>query len=178
MVQGIVHQSGGAVRVASRAGQGARFTVHLPRASGIQPPRYASVAAAPRDIDFETVLVCDDDEGVRRLLAEVLGLRAYKILQASNGKQAVEVAGRHRGPIHLLVTDLVMPEMGGMELAAELRRRDPALRVLYVSGYTEDAATLSEPLGPNTCFLAKPFLPGDLTSAVFSMLEQRADTRS
>jgi PAS domain S-box-containing protein len=178
MVQGIVHQSGGAVRVASRAGEGACFTVHLPRATGIPAPRYASVAAAPRDIDFETVLVCDDDEGVRRLLAEVLGLRAYRILQASNGKQALEVARHHRGPIHLLVTDLVMPEIGGMELAAELRRRDPALRVLYVSGYTEDAATLSEPLAPNTRFLAKPFLPGDLTSAVFSMLEQRAGTRA
>jgi two-component system, cell cycle sensor histidine kinase and response regulator CckA len=176
MVEGIVRQSGGAVRVATRVGQGSRFSVHLPRASDAPPARYQAVSAAPQAISrFETALVCDDDDDVRRLLAAVLTMRAYTILQARSGKDALEVAGRHQGPIHLLVTDLVMPDLGGIELAAELRRRDPGLCVLYVSGYTEDAANLSEPLDPHTRFLSKPFLPRDLTSAVFSMLEQRAD---
>jgi two-component system cell cycle sensor histidine kinase/response regulator CckA len=117
------------------------------------------------------VLVCDDDEDVRELLAAVLGLRAYHILKAQNGRHALEVARQYPGRIHLLVTDTAMPEIGGIELATELRKRDPALRVLYISGYTEDADRLSTLRGPGTHFLSKPFLPGDLTSAVASMLD-------
>jgi PAS domain S-box-containing protein len=172
MVEGIVQQSGGAVRVSTCVGTGSRFAVYLPRSQAAPPPRYATVEAVPRDITVQTVMVCDDDDDVRTLLAALLRLRAHDILQARNGKHALEVAAAHPGPIHLLVTDLVMPEVGGLELAAELRRRHPGLRVLYVSGYTEDAAALSEPLGPHTQFLAKPFVPGDLTRVVFKMLER------
>jgi two-component system cell cycle sensor histidine kinase/response regulator CckA len=175
MVEGIVHQSGGAVRVTTRPGEGTRFVIYLPRAARVPEQRYTVVPAAPREINFETVLVCDDDDDVRKLLVDVLGLRAYCILQARNGRDALEIAGRHDGPIHLLVTDVVMPELGGVELAGELRKRDPALRVLFVSGYADDAGVLSEPLAADTRFLAKPFLPGDLTRAVFSMLERRPD---
>jgi hypothetical protein len=150
---------------------GTKFTVYLPRASDAPMTRYTAVSAQPHDVQFETVLVCDDDDDVRKLLADVLALRAYRVLQARNGKQAIEVAGQHDGPIHLLVTDLVMPELGGIALAAELRRSSPALRVLYVSGYTEDVGLLSEPLGPATQFLAKPFAPSDLTRTVTAMLE-------
>jgi CheY-like chemotaxis protein len=155
-------------------GQGTRFTVHLPCAPDVPAPRYRTLDASPRRLEVETVLVCDDDDDVRKLFVDVLGLRGYRILQAENGKRALEAAARHEGPIHLLVTDLVMPEVGGIELAAELRKRHPGLRVIYVSGYTEDAARLSVPLGPDTRFLAKPFLPGDLTRAVVAMLEQGA----
>jgi PAS domain S-box-containing protein len=172
MVDGIVQQSGGAVTVRSRLGEGTTFTVFLPHGSEPLAPHYAAVDAAPRDIFIRTVLVCDDDEDVRRLLVDVLRLRAHAVLHASSGARALEVAACHDGPIDLLITDLVMPGMGGIELATELRQRRPALRVLYVSGYTEDTATLSEPLGPHTRFLAKPFLPGDLTRAVFSILEE------
>jgi PAS domain S-box-containing protein len=171
MVEGIVQQSGGAVKVSTRAGGGAKFTVFLPHGRELPAPRYKAVDAAPQDITVQTVLVCDDDDDVRKLLVDVIRLRAHLILQASNGKHALEVACGHAGPIHLLITDLVMPEVGGIELAAELRKRDPSLRVLYVSGYTEDAPALSEPLGPRTRFLAKPFVPGDLTRAVVGLLE-------
>ena len=174
MVEGIVRQSGGVVRVATKLAQGTRFTVYLPRAGEVPAPRYTAVTAQPSDIQFETVLVCDDDAEVRKLLGDVLSLRAYRILQAENGQHALDVAAEHDGPIHLLVTDVVMPNLGGIALATELRRRHPALRVLYVSGYTEDAGLLSAPLGPDTRFLAKPFLPSDLTRAVIAMLEQRA----
>ena len=126
-------------------------------------------------INFETVLVCDDDDEVRELLAGVLGLRAYTILKAKNGHEAIEVARSHPGPIHLLLTDIAMPGLGGVELAARLRERDPKLRVLYISGYAEDADRLSRNLGPGTYFLAKPFLPGDLTRLVFSILEKRGE---
>ena len=174
MVEGIVRQSGGVVRVATKVAEGTRFTVYLPRAGVVPAPRYTTVIAPPNEIQFETVLVCDDDGDVRKLLVDVLSLRAYHILQARNGKHALEVAAAHGGPIHLLVTDLVMPDVGGIALATELRRKHPALRVLYVSGYTDEADLLSEPLGPDTQFLAKPFLPGDLTRAVTAMLERRA----
>jgi PAS domain S-box-containing protein len=174
MVEGIARQSGGAVRVSTRVAHGTTFTLYLPSARVAAPAaRRAAVMAPPQDGRHETVLVCDDDDNVRRLLVDVLGLRAYRILQARNGQEALDVVARHDGTIHLLVTDLVMPGLAGTALAAELRRRRPALRVLYVSGYAEDAWLLSGPLGPDTQFLAKPFLPGDLTQAVKAMLENR-----
>ena len=82
------------------------------------------------------------------------------------------IATEHAGPIHLLITDLVMPRLGGLDLAAEMRKRNPTLRVLFVSGYTEEADLLSEHLRPHARFLAKPFAPGDLTRAVFALLEE------
>lgn len=104
--------------------------------------------------------------------------RLVIVIEARNGKQALERAAAHEGRIHLLVTDLAMPELGGVELAAELRRRYPGLHVLYVSGYSENAELLSEPLGRDTHFLAKPFMPGDLTRAMFSLLEARPERDS
>ncbi len=119
------------------------------------------------------MLVCDDDDGVRTMLASVLNLRGYRILTARNGRHALEVAEAYGGKIHLLLTDLAMPGMGGLEVATVLRERDPELRVLYISGYTEDAELVSMSLGPRTYFVAKPFVPGDLTRAVSSILETR-----
>jgi PAS domain S-box-containing protein len=174
MVEGIVHQSGGAVKVRTRVGEGTTFSVYLPRGHGAPKElRYSAEPVAPRELRLETVLVCDDDDDVRKLLIDVLGFRAYHVIEARNGRQALERAQAHDGPIHLLVTDLVMPELGGVELATKLRQRHPALRVLYVSGYSENIELLSEPLGKDTHFLAKPFVPGDLTRAVFSLLEGR-----
>ncbi len=181
MVEGIVHQSGGATGVESTVGKGTTFTIHLPHAHARAVPasvRVPSESARPRDVSFETVLVCDDDDEVRELLVKVLGLRAYSILSARNGRHALEVARRHEGPIHLLVTDVAMPELSGIELSAALRKRHPGLRVLYISGYTENADLLSAPLGPRTYFLAKPFLPGDLTSTVSSILERSTERAS
>jgi two-component system cell cycle sensor histidine kinase/response regulator CckA len=174
MVEGIVHQSGGATHVESLVGKGTTFTIHLPHGTVPAPVRSLVEDAPPRDARFETVLVCDDDEDVRELLVAVLGLRAYSILKANNGKHALEVVRQHQGRLHLLVTDMAMPELGGIELAAELRKRDPALKVLYISGYTDDADRLSTPRGPGTHFLPKPFLPGELTRAVSLILEEEA----
>jgi PAS domain S-box-containing protein len=171
-VEGIVLQSGGSIRVESEPGQGTAFTILLPR--GDEVPKPAPVhRAAPltSGLSLETVLVCDDDESVRDLLANVLGLRGYTVLRASSGKEAIDVVARHEGTVHLLVTDLVMPQQSGTELAAVLRKRHAKLRVLYVSGYTEDPEVLAGELGPDTHFLAKPFLPSELTRVVFSILE-------
>jgi hypothetical protein len=172
MVDGIVRQSGGSTRVESRVGVGSRFTVYLPETDGRAP------SVAPPGTDsaqtrrcFETVLVCDDDDGVREVLSGILKLRGYQLLSAQNGRDAIELARAHQGKIHLLLTDLAMPGLTGIELATALRSRDPELRVLYVSGYTQDADLVSLSLGPRTHFIAKPFLPGDLTRAVASILE-------
>jgi PAS domain S-box-containing protein len=174
MVEGIVQQSGGATLVESRLSQGTTFTIYLPRSSA--PVRLARPPerAPQKDAHFETILVCDDDESVRKLLIDVLNFRAYRILEARNGDHALEIARAHDGPIHLLLTDLVMPGLGGVELAVELRKQYPALRVLYLSGYTESVEALTDSLDPSTRFLAKPFLPGELTRAVASIVEGSA----
>ena len=176
MVEGIVRQSGGWTQVESRVGEGSRFTIFLPQTRGSAVPPIPPVVekahpAAPRS--FETVLVCDDNDSVREMLIGVLKLRGYTILEARDGAQALARARAHQGHIDLLLTDLAMPGMNGIELAGEMRRRDAGLRVLYMSGYAEDAELVSMSLGPRTYFVAKPFLPGELTRAVSSILEGR-----
>ena len=166
MVEGIVHQSGGATQVESTVGKGTTFTIYLPHATVAPAARSTVEELPPRAGTFETVLVCDDDDDVRELVVEVLRLRAYSILTARSCEHALEVARKHRGPIHLLVSDLAMPGLGGIELGARLRHRDPTLRVLYISGYPDGADRLSMPWEPGIHFLPKPFLPGELTRAV------------
>lgn len=170
-VDGIVRQSEGNIRVESVVGKGTRFTVLLPRAATV--PKQASPSGPevlPQPLRFETVLVCDDDDDVRQLLVDLLRIRAYQVLEARNGPHALTVATEHGGPVDLLITDLVMPEFGGVELARRLRIDHPKLRVLYVSGYTEDIEVLSGTLGEDTLFLPKPFLPGDLVGKVNALL--------
>jgi CheY-like chemotaxis protein len=171
MVEGIVQQSGGVTRVRSAVGKGTTFTIYLPHAACPAPVRAPVEEPPPRKGRFETVLLCDDDDDVLELMAAVLSLRGYSILRARNGRHALEVAERHAAGIDLLVTDMSMPELTGIELTAELRKRHPTLRVLYVSGHTAEADRLSALRGPGTHFLGKPFLPGDLTSTVFKILD-------
>jgi two-component system cell cycle sensor histidine kinase/response regulator CckA len=173
-VEGIVRQSGGAVLVESQLNRGTTFRIFLPRArTSSAVCRPATHPSRPR-LSLETLLVVDDDQGVRKLLVDLLSPRAHRILEACNGKDAIAVARQHPGSIHLLITDLVMPELGGIELAAELRRTDPSLRVLYLSGYADDAAWVEKMREPGTHFLPKPFLPGDLLLAVRQILEDTA----
>jgi two-component system cell cycle sensor histidine kinase/response regulator CckA len=171
-VEGIVLQSGGSIRVESQLGVGTMFTVALPRGDAMPkqaPVRPPLPLASGKNL--ETVLVCDDDDSVRTLLGNVLALRGYTVLTAANAKQAIEAFSRHEGTIDLLVTDVVIPEQSGIELAAILRERHPKLPVLYVSGYTDDPKVLASELGPATYFLAKPFVPSELTRVVCSILE-------
>jgi PAS domain S-box-containing protein len=170
-VEGIVRQSGGGVRVESTPGRGTRFTLLLPRAvtaATLAPPPCSDTPA--QLLRFETVLVCDDDDGVRGLLVDVLRIRAYQVMEARSGRQALEIAGAFGGRIDLLITDLVMPELGGAELAARLRSEHPNLRVLYVSGYTDNETLLAGRLAEGELFLPKPFLPGELVRAVHALL--------
>jgi two-component system cell cycle sensor histidine kinase/response regulator CckA len=174
-VQGIVLQSGGSISVESSVGAGTAFTIVLPRGDVVPKPAPARTPPAlASGLSLETVLVVDDDTSVCDLIANVLRLRGYTVLTANHGRQAVEVASRHQGTLHLLVTDLVMPEQSGTELAEALRHSHPKLRVLYVSGYTDDPTLLASELGPATFFLEKPFVPSELTRTVCSILETPA----
>jgi PAS domain S-box-containing protein len=175
MVDGIVRQSGGVVSVKSSEGRGATFTVYLPRAKEPKRAETPTPVADPvlRVTDVETVLVVDDEDDVRRLLVDLLGIGAYHVLQARDGQQALEIAEAHPGSIELLVTDVVMPKMRGPELAERLRKRYVALRTLYLSGYAERDNLKT--LAASEHFLSKPFLPGDLFRVVRDILVAQAN---
>jgi two-component system, cell cycle sensor histidine kinase and response regulator CckA len=165
---GIVAQSGGHLRAESEPGRGSTFRVYLPRVDA-EVPRDAAPAAPRRG--SETILVAEDEEMVRELVSAVLGQQGYAVLPARDGEEALRLAEEHEGSIPLLVTDVVMPRMGGIDLAVRLRSRRPGIRVLFVSGYTD---TAGKPLGvpePGTEFLHKPFLPSVLASRVRSLID-------
>ncbi|HEY7725483.1 MAG TPA: PAS domain S-box protein [Anaeromyxobacteraceae bacterium] len=164
-VHGIVQQAGGHVRVRSAPGAGARFAVWFPRHHGAPAPAVAD-AREPAAGGNETILLAEDEPQVRAIAARVLSGRGYVVLQASDGAQALRAAAAHAGPIHLLVTDVVMPELGGRDLAERLAADRPGLRVLFTSGYT--AGGLAE----GAAFLPKPFTPDQLASRVRELLDE------
>lgn len=161
-VYGIIKQSGGHVEVESAPGEGACFRVYFPR-TGEARPKEAAPPARVTARGSETVLVVEDEEMVRRLVARVLGDRGFLVLEAKRCDEALEVCARHEGPIHLLLTDVVMPRMSGVELARRLSQLRPEMRVLYMSGYVDAFAPGSPPLG---ALLEKPFTPDALLQRV------------
>ena len=168
---GIVTQAGGHITVESRPGAGTTFRVYLPtdaRAADVEAP--AVVDATPRR-GQETILVVEDETAVRSLARDVLTRLGYEVLTASDGRQALDVAKRHRGRIDLLVSDVVLPKLRGVEVADRLHARRPELRVLYISGYTQTAIVHDGLLDPGVNFLAKPFRPADLANRVREVLD-------
>lgn len=169
-VFGIVEQSGGHMRVKSTPGYGTMFEIFLPAVSE-RPERPDKVREEPPPRGSETILLAEDDEELRKQTARVLTAHGYRVLQASDGVEALRVAEQHHGTLDLLTTDVVMPSMGGPELARELSAKHPGLRVLYVSGYIGDAAGLSE-LGSGNAFLQKPVDPKTLARKVRQVLDE------
>jgi PAS domain S-box-containing protein len=172
-VYGIVTQSGGYISVYSEPGQGTSFKIYLPRVQG------PSVDAGPTDTPpgtrarSETILVVEDEEALRRVIVKTLEAAGYPVLEASRGAAALEAQGRHPGPIHLVLTDVVMPQMNGRMLVDELVKHRPAVKVLYMSGYTDDAVVHHGVLERGTQFLSKPFTATDLLRKVREVLERR-----
>ena len=156
-VYGIVKQSGGYVFAQSEPGQGTAFRIYLPRVEdAAEPARHAQQAKTSLE-GSETVLLVEDEESVRQLVRETLAARGYQVLEADDGEKALKIAKTHNGPIHMLMTDVVMPGMSGRELAKQLGTTHPQTRVLYLSGYTEDAIVHQGVLDSGTSFLQKPF---------------------
>jgi PAS domain S-box-containing protein len=169
-VFGIVKQNGGHVRVYSEVGQGTTFKIYLPRvAENVPTPLRLPQPAAARGM--ETLLIVEDELPVRELTRDILLDHGYRVLAAGDGVEALRIAGEHEGPIHLLLTDVVMPRMSGRELANQLRDRRPETRVLFTSGYTDNAVVHHGVLVEGVHFLSKPFELEALVQKVREVLD-------
>ena len=169
--QTIVRQSGGHISVQSEVGRGTTFQVYFPR---VEQPLDAGrpVPAGPLPRGTETLLVVEDEPAVRHLAAGVLEAQGYTTLRAANGQDGLRVAGEHQGsPIRLVVTDVIMPLMGGKVMAEWLKTMDPDLKILFTSGYTDDAIAQHGALEAGMAFLPKPYTPATLVRKVREMLD-------
>ncbi len=166
-VYGIIKQSGGYVFVQSEIGRGTVFTIYFPRVDEPCDALGAAAVSSAAAGGSETVLLVEDEESVRQLVRETLEARGYRVLEAANGNAALALAAAHSDPIHLVITDVVMPGLSGHELAQKLLAARPGLKVLYLSGYAQDAFPATE---SHKAFLQKPFTLQSLSRKVREVL--------
>jgi len=170
---GIVKQSGGAISVYSEPGRGTTVKIYLPSAVA-KPVEVAAQEPASALRGSETILVLEDEARVRRLICEVLAGRGYRVLEAVRGEEAIRMAAEHRGRVHLLLADVVLPEMSGPQALEQIRLRQPNMKVLFMSGYTDEAMAHHGILDSGAPFLQKPFLPETLARKVREVLASSA----
>jgi CheY-like chemotaxis protein/two-component sensor histidine kinase len=172
-VYGIVQQTGGHIVVESEPGLGTRFEVYFPRAEGTLVQKRGALPATPAG-GSECILLVEDQDGLRTLMCDILERHGYKVITAKNGREALQLAARHTERIDLMITDVVMPKLGGQEVANALPASHPEARVLYMSGYVEN---IHELLAQGQAFIDKPFSPEDLLQKVRQVLDPREDLR-
>jgi PAS domain S-box-containing protein len=168
-VFGIVKQSGGSIEVYSEPGFGTTLKVYFPNAEKTAVSPQAEIHASPLS-GHETILVVEDDGGLRPLIIDVLKMYGYQVLEARDGDEALRICQDHEGPIHLMVTDVVMPRMSGRLLAEQVAPLYPQMQVLFMSGYTDDAIVHHGVLHEDTAYIQKPFSPDDLAKKVREVL--------
>ena len=177
-VYGIVKQSGGYVFVYSELNRGTSFKVYLPAVDLPVEARRTTPSAREPVGGSETVLLVEDEQAVRALISTVLGKHGYHVLEASSGEEALLMANRHSGPIHLLLSDTVLPGMNGPQLGSELTKRYRDTRALYMSGYTNHAAVRNGIFSRELAFLQKPFTPEMLLVRVREVLDTGRDEKT
>jgi two-component system cell cycle sensor histidine kinase/response regulator CckA len=172
-VYGIVEQSGGDIRLYSQAGQGTTFKIYLPRIE--EKEKKASISVHPAEVPLrgvETILLVEDEDAVRNLIRSILRQNGYTVIESRHGGEALLICERYEGPIHLLLTDVVMPQMGGGELADRLRPLRPTMKALYMSGYTDNDIIRRGAPDAESRFLQKPFTPEVLLRKIRGLLDQ------
>ena len=172
-VYGIVAQSGGFIDVTSVPDEGTTMAVYLPRVAS-ERADYDAIPFPARTTGGETILLVEDEDGVRAAARRILASQGYTVLEASDGVEARALAAGHGGVIDLLVTDVVMPRKTGPEVAVELLAQRPALKVLYVSGHVDETIRPLGLAGANTAFVQKPFTHDSLTFAVRELLDRES----
>jgi two-component system cell cycle sensor histidine kinase/response regulator CckA len=176
-VYGIIKQSGGFIWVYSEVDQGSVFKVYLPEASSSVIEPSSGVATVPQR-GSETILVIEDEEVVRNLASRGLSDHGYAVVQAKNGVEALHYVQEHPGTVDLVISDVVMPEMGGRQFGQHLALFEPELPILYMSGYTGEDVVQRGLLDPGSPFQQKPFTPGTLAAKVRAMLDQRPGAKT
>jgi PAS domain S-box-containing protein len=176
-IYGVVKQSGGWIWVDSQPGEGTKFEIYFPRVEktqALEPTEPTATVQAATTQGSETILVVEDQGGIRELVDEFLSGKGYVVLSAADGEEALRIVDHHAEPIHLLVTDMVMPNMGGRELAHRLKRVRPQMKVLFMSGYPEHTAVGDEDLNQGTLVLQKPFSLDTLGCKIRTALDQQS----
>ncbi|HJT89700.1 MAG TPA: response regulator [Bryobacteraceae bacterium] len=173
---GIIRQSGGAIRIYSELNKGTTARVYLPLAEDKAQNRQEEAQPAEQLTGVETILLVEDEARVRKLIVDVLTARGYKVIEATRGEEAIRLCSMHDAKIDLSVVDVVMPEMSGPDLIRQITPLKPGMRVLYISGYTDEAIVHHGILRSGAAFLQKPFLPDVLVRKVRELLDSRSNS--